>query len=426
MHSRRDFLATSLGAGAAVLIVSSGSTAYAEGGSGHVKGATAITQVFGDGQRFTAVAMEYDQDIDSSKLSTSAYKIDGRTVTRVYANTAAVPAEHGTNGRYVIVELSPDDAEAPLYILNKRTVTRKEAKASITQADPIVTTSGETLAASADAMVTGSVNNLIVDDFQQFEYKDPKGGDILNYNLFIPHNYGKTKSYPLVLFMHDAGATSTVADTTLVQGLGAVVWASPEDQAKREAFVLAPQYAAPIVDDNSEATNYLDMTVDLVNLLTTQYSIDTGRLYTTGQSGGAMTSIAIDIKYPDLFAASFLVAGQWDPTKVQPLAQDKLWIVVSQGDLKAYPGQNAITAVLEEEGAKVSRAVWDGRSTPQGFAAAFAQTAAEKSPINYVALQKGTVVLPGQADDGGSNHVNTWRIAYTIDGIRDWIFQQRK
>ena len=104
----------------------------------------------------------------------------------------------------------------------------------------------------------------------------------------------------------------------------------------------------------------------------------------------------------------------------------KLWIVVSQGDLKAYPGQNAITAVLEEEGAKVSRAVWDGRSTPQGFAAAFAQTAAEKSPINYVALQKGTVVLPGQADDGGSNHVNTWRIAYTIDGIRDWIFQQRK
>jgi hypothetical protein len=113
--------------------------------------------------------------------------------------------------------------------------------------------------------------------------------------------------------------------------------ASPQDQAKREAFVLAPRYVAPIVDDNSDATNYLDMTVDLVNLLTTQYSIDTMRLYTTGQSGGAMTSIAIDIKYPDLFAASFLVAGQWDPTKVQPLAQDKLWIVVSEGDLKAYP-----------------------------------------------------------------------------------------
>jgi predicted peptidase len=52
--------------------------------------------------------------------------------------------------------------------------------------------------------------------------------------------------------------------------------------------------------------------------------------------------------------------------------------------------------------------------------------AAEGSPINYVALQKGTVVLPGQDDDGGSNHANTWRIAYTIEDIRDWIFQQRK
>jgi len=426
MHSRRDFLATSLGAGVAVLVISSGETAYAEGGSGHVKGATAITQVLGDGQRFTAVAVEYDQDIDSSKLAIATYKIDGRTITKVYANTVAAPADQGTIGRYVIVELSPEDPETPLYILNKRTVTRKDAKASVTQAGPVVTASGETFAASADAIATSSVKNLIVDDFQQFEYKDPKSGDILNYNLFIPHNYDKTKSYPLVLFMHDAGATSTVTDTTLVQGLGAVVWASPQDQAKREAFVLAPQYVAPIVDDNSDATNYLDMTVDLVNLMTTQYSIDTNRLYTTGQSGGAMTSIAIDIKYPDLFAASFLVAGQWDPAKVQPLAQDKLWIVVSEGDLKAYPGQNAITAVLAEAGAKVSRAIWNGRSTPQEFAAAFERMAAEGSPINYVALQKGTVVLPGQDDDGGSNHVNTWRIAYTIEDIRDWIFQQRK
>jgi len=370
--------------------------------------------------------VEYNQDIDSSKLATSTYRVDGRTITKVYANTIAAPAERGANGSYAIIELSPDDAEAPLYILDKRTVKRKEAKASVTQVGPVVTVSGETLAASADAIATSGINNLIVDDFQQFEYKDPNSGDILNYNLFIPRNYDKAKSYPLVLFMHDAGATSTVTDTTLVQGLGAVVWASPADQAKREAFVLAPQYAAPIVDDNSQATNYLDMTVDLVNLLTTQYSIDANRLYTTGQSGGAMTSIAIDIKYPDLFAASFLVAGQWDPTKVQPLAHDKLWIVVSQGDLKAYPGQNAITALLEEEGAKVSRAVWNGRSKPQEFAAAFERMAAEASSVNYVALQKGTVVLPGQDDNGGSNHINTWRIAYTIDGIRDWIFQQRK
>jgi predicted peptidase len=347
----------------------------------HIKSATAITQVFGDGQKLTAVAVEFDQDIDNSKLSMSTFKVDGRTITKVYTNTAATIADKGTNGKYAIVELSPDDQSAALYAASGGTRIRREAKTSVTQVGTVTTTDGDTYAANTRAITTSRVANLIVDDFKQFEYKNPKTGEILKYNLFIPKNYDKSKSYPLVLFMHDAGATSTVTTTTLVQGLGAVVWASPTDQSKHESFVLAPQYSTQVVNDNSEASDYLDTTVDLVNWLVSQYSIDKNRLYTTGQSGGAMMSIAMDIKYPDLFAASFIVAGQWDPTKVKPLAKDKLWIVVSQGDLKAYPGENAITAAL---------------------------------------------VPAGQRDDGGSNHINTWRIAYTIEGIRDWIFKQHK
>jgi predicted peptidase len=423
MHSRRHVLTMGLAVAGAAALFASSMAAHAEG---HVKGVTAITQVFGEGQKLTAVALEYDRDIDTSKLSTSSFKVDGRTVTKVYANTAATSADHGTNGKYLIVELSPDDPDAALYVTSGRTVTRKQAKASVTQTGPVVTTGGETYAASDAAIATSRVNNLIVDDFRQLEFKDPRNGDVLKYNLFTPRNYDKSKSYPLVLFLHDAGATNTIVDTTLVQGLGAVVWASPSDQARHEAFVLAPQYSDQIVNDQSEATSALDTTVDLVNAIASEYGIDKNRLYTTGQSGGAMMSIAIDIKYPDLFAASFLVAGQWDPAKVKPLANDRLWIVVSEGDLKAFPGENEITAVLEKEGAKVSRAVWDGRSTPQEFAPAVAKMAAEGRPINYAVLKKGTVVPPGQTDDGGSNHINTWRIAYTIEGIRDWIFKQHK
>jgi predicted peptidase len=48
------------------------------------------------------------------------------------------------------------------------------------------------------------------------------------------------------------------------------------------------------------------------------------------------------------------------------------------------------------------------------------------APIQYVALRKGTVVPPGQPDNGGGNHVNTWRIAYAIEGVRDWLFEQRR
>lgn len=425
MYTRRDFLVTGVGAGTALLLAS-GNLVFAASASDPVKEATAITQVFGNGLRLTAVALEYDRPIDSSKLSPAAFKVDGRTITKVYANTAAALSDASVNGKYVILELSPDDADARLYALAKRDVVRKEAKATITQTGDIVAADGETVPASADPIQTSAVSNLIVDDFQQLAYTDPKTGDVLHYNLFVPRNYDKSKSYPLVLFMHDAGATSDIVNTTLVQGLGAVVWASPEDQAKREAFVLAPQYASQLVNDASEATADLDRTVDIIHQLMDEYSIDPNRLYTTGQSGGAMASIALDIKYPDLFAASFIVAGQWDPEKVKPLANDKLWIMVSEGDLKAYPGENAITAVLEKEGARISRAVWDGRSTPEEFSAAFAKIDAEGSPINYVVLKKGTVALPGQEDDGGSNHVNTWRIAYTIEEIRDWMFRQHK
>ena len=73
-------------------------------------------------------------------------------------------------------------------------------------------------------------------------------GDTLPYNLFVPKDYDPSKSYPLVNFMHDAGATSENPLFTLKQGLGAIVWASPEDQARHPCFVLAPQFAEIIAE----------------------------------------------------------------------------------------------------------------------------------------------------------------------------------
>jgi predicted peptidase len=116
-----------------------------------------------------------------------------------------------------------------------------------------------------------------------------------------------------------------------------------------------------------------------VTVLASQYRIDRKRIYPTGQSGGCMMSIAMDIKYPDFFAASFLVAGQWGPELVKPLTRQKLWILVSQDDGKAFPGQNAITEVLEKEGAKISRATWDGRWTTEQYRAAFDRIDAVRS-----------------------------------------------
>lgn len=170
----------------------------------------------------------------------------------------------------------------------------------------------------------------------------------------------------------------------------------------------------------------LDTTIHLIEKLSQQYNIDNNRLYATGQSGGCMMTIAMNIKYPDLFAACFLVAGQWNPELVAPLAKKKLWILVSADDLGAFPGENAITEKLEKEGAKISRDIWDARWNANEYRFAYDKIVAQGNSINYTVFAKDTVFLPGADKKGASGHRNTWRVAYTIEPIREWLFEQVK
>ncbi|MFG2778192.1 hypothetical protein ACGFY7_10085 [Streptomyces prunicolor] len=420
--------------------------------TGHVRSATAITQVFGDGQKLIAVAVEYDSDITDSALSTSTFKVTGRTVTKVYPNRSADLAEHGRNGRYVIVELSPDDKAAALWVTQQGSGTASgsspsgtssaapggggpkvgdstpggtivAAKATLTQTGTVTTTGGTRYPASTTGLTTDAVKNLIVDDFRQFTFTDPATKRTLKYNLFIPKGYDRDhhKSYPLVLFMHDASVVNVATEGPLVQGLGAVCWASPEDQARHEAFVLAPEYDSVVIDDTYKPSPLFDATAHLVQELTKKYHLDEKRLYATGQSMGAMMTLGLNIKYPELFGASFVVAGQWPADQAKPLAKKKLWIVVSQDDDKSYSGENAITKVVKEQGTAVGTAVWNGRSTAAQFAADVRSMKAQKAPVNYASFKTGTVVPAGSTT---SAHMATWQVAYTIPGIREWVMDQ--
>ncbi|QDR82686.1 PHB depolymerase family esterase [Sporomusa termitida] len=392
----------------------------------HIKSVTAITEVFGDGQKLIAAAVEYDKEIDNAKLTAAAFSVAGRSITKAYVNNAAAKALQGKNGRYVILELSEADKNALTFIQQGRTKTRKEPKVSVQQTGDVITAAGESYTPYPDVLENNKVINLVVDDFKQLEYEDPKTGKTLKYNLFIPKNYNENKSYPLVTFIHDAGATSDVTDTTLIQGLGGVIWATPSEQAKRECFVLVPQYSDQIVNDKLEATAYLDITVDLINSIVSQYNLNKNRLYVTGQAGGAMLAIAMMIKYPDFFAAPLLVAGQWEPRAMTVLAKKNMWIIVAEGDQKAFSGMNAGIARMETAGAKVSKAIWNGQAGEEELASEVRRMIGEGRNIKYTVLKKGTVVPAGQADDADGNHINIWRIAYAVEGLRDWLFTQAK
>lgn len=216
----------------------------------------------------------------------------------------------------------------------------------------------------------------------------------------------------------------------ILQGNGATVWASPEWQTKHPSFVLAPQFDHPIVNDNSDDPAALDPTINLIKALMSEYAIDENRLYTTGQSGGAMMSIAMNIKYPNFFAASYLVAGQWAAEKTAPMARNKLFIFVSEDDPKAFSGQNAISEVLALNGGWVQKAVLpNGSAEVEQLNQAVNQLLERQGNIYYMTVKSQT--LPDQIKNPDSKHpaqahLGTWKIAYNIEAIREWLFAQAK
>jgi predicted peptidase len=360
--------------------------------------------------------------------------VEGKSIIRAYANRVAEKAATGVNGRYVILELSTAARASGAPQVGPGGFGRggpgpggpvEPTGISVTQVGEITTAAGVRYPPDAGARTNDKTINLVVDDFQQLVFTDPNTKEILRYNLFVPKDYDKTKSYPMVLFIHDASVISTDATRTLTQGVGGVIWATPSEQAKHPSFVLAPQYhTGGVVNDNSEASEYLDITVNLVNAIARQYSIDRHRIYTTGQSMGCMLSIAMQIKYPDLFAASMLVAGQWDAKLMSALAHKNMWILVAEGDTKAFPGMNASTAAMEEAGGRVSRARWNARAGAAETAANVKKMIDEGNNVKYVVFDRGTVFPEGQA--GGMEHMQTWKVAYYIEGVRDWLFTQKK
>lgn len=243
------------------------------------------------------------------------------------------------------------------------------------------------------------------------------------YNLYLPKDYDPNKSYPLVFFVADASANINNTKTPLFQGNGATVWTEPEEQAKHPCIVLAPQYTQDLVQsigmmttDENVWTPGLTLVTHLLQDTIKNYAVDKTRIYGTGQSQGGMTNIAISDRYPDLFAAQWLVACQWNVQEMAAMKDKKLWITVCEGDNKAFPGMNEATALWESLGSPVARNAspwWNSKSPVAELDKQARELAAQGKKINYTVFANG-------------NHMYTWSFAYGIDAIRDWLFAQKK
>lgn len=404
----------------------------------HIKSITAISKICGQGREVSTVIIEYDTPIKNKSLSTSCYQIENEEVLKVYANTAPEVTDKGKNGPFVIIELK---AETDLNAQPRKAKVETEAErqerdqkqggpglkagwstggndiypgnAIITQTLAIKTTDGKTYPASESSFESTIEQCRQVDAFKQYEFTSPYTGHTLPYNLYLPENYNPSINYPLVLFIHDAGAVSNEVKQTLVQGRGAITWATPENQSKHPCIVVAPQYPVVTVDDNWNYSHHLDATIELLKDLQKRYSIDKNRIYTTGQSMGCMSSIVLMLKEPNLFAGALLIAGKWNPELMKPLAKQNIWIISCEGDHHSMELQGKAVKIWKENGATVSESTWTMEATP------------EELSQQATSMQKNNPHLLFTKLKGG-NHRATWFIAYDIEGIHDWLFDQRR
>ena len=420
----------------------------------YVKSITVISDSFPKGQKTVAVALTLSHPVDGAKIDPAAFQVEGRRITAVYSNDTLALTKTGVPGNCLILWLNLEAEDQSCYVFTDghehhgpgghgpgrpggppedegdpgslpdpgakgfkmhRNVRKRNPAPVVRQVADIPALDGTVLEKwNGPEKCTGEIN-LLVDEFQVGELEGMK------YNLFIPRDYDENRTYPLVMFIPDASAVSDNPLVSLMQGNGGIEWMKPEAQKKHPCFVLVPQYDGEVslTNDSFTCAPEIETIKDILDHVADTYSVDRDRIYTTGQSMGCMASCELNIRYPDYFAASLLVAGQWDPEKMGKLTGNNFWICVARNDLKAFPGMNAVTAALEANGAAVGHYTWDSRCSLEEFNAL-----AQKAMEDDVHIRH--TVFWDRGENGEERpwmgHDGTWPVVYGIEALRDWMF----
>ncbi|MDF7661956.1 alpha/beta hydrolase-fold protein [Erwiniaceae bacterium L1_54_6] len=423
----------------------------------------ALTEVTGGGEKVYGIAAEYDTDIDAAGLNAASFHAAvvpaaagyfpgmpqaadknathataiSREIDRVYTNSAPAlqPAGKTVAGKYVIIEFHHDtDLSLP---------TKDSDRVELIQLGVVKTLSGVTYAGSKNIWSNSGQrgNNVVTRGLDGWEQNhwwwDDSRSAWLEYSIFLPSSFlkpgGEKKSYPLLLAVTHSGTSydGTCAQTLTEQCI-ASIWGLPEEQARHECVVITPRYERTTMNDYWEHTSDVENTHRLVQSLlsnTWNYGnpnlddrrdkvlqIDPKRVYCTGWSMGAMTSLWLMAKYPGTYAAGLIIAGQQRPSDVVTLANQKVLIITGSEDTKATPWNEKCVPVWENAGAKVVRP-----SELLDPTLIFPEDKQDKltEQMNGYLRQNGNITFLTFA---GVDHMGSARKFFYINAAREWLF----
>lgn len=268
-----------------------------------------------------------------------------------------------------------------------------------------------------------SIIDANAEKFEQFVYEDSENGLSLEYSIYIPEDYDESRQYPLIMFIPDSTGSGKSAKEIVEQYYGADVWVTDEEQEKHASFVIVPAFTETVVEDNWNTSEQIGVAVHLINELQETYSIDADRLYTTGQSMGCMTSLYLNSIYPDMFAASMYVSGQWDITVLSPLKEQKFFYITAGGDEKASGGQDEVMQMFDRDGSAYTYDTWNAQNSQEEQDLAVTEMLKKGTNANMIRFETGSVFKDGQSK---MEHMASFNYAYKLTAVRDWLFEQSK
>ncbi|MGN1023557.1 MAG: alpha/beta hydrolase-fold protein [Lachnospiraceae bacterium] len=265
-----------------------------------------------------------------------------------------------------------------------------------------------------------------LDRFSVQEYSDDVSGLDITYNIFLPDGYSEDQKYPMIVFIADQSSVGSGETTPLTYNLGGLIWASDAEQEKHPAIVVVPYYTEVILNDNdgkSSMTDYVEATGRMIEYLESEYSVDEDRVYGTGQSMGAMTTLYLAANHPDLYAAVLIVDGQWDINALSGITGTKFTYFAAGGDAKASEGQQEVKDMLKNQGISYGELTdVDARADNTD---AVTGMYSQGYDYNFITYKTGTV-LPWYVPTGVDEHMLSFNWGYRIGAVRDWLFAQTK